>query len=179
MTDSLHQDPAGWDGILDTDEKIIWQGRPDSGFQLTPGMSGTIVFSLFFTGFALFWMIMAAKGGGLMWTFGLIHFSAGLALLFGTTMGPSFVRRRTWYTLTNQRAFIAKDLPIRGRSLKSYPITPDMTITLREGRSQSILFASVRDQYSDDGQSTEIGFEMIADAREVLKMIRAIQKDQI
>ncbi|MDX8354248.1 aspartate carbamoyltransferase catalytic subunit [Cognatiyoonia sp. IB215182] len=178
MSDTSHHDQTGWEGILDHDETIIWQGRPDGGFHLTPGMPFTIIFALFFSGFALFWMIMAARAGGLFWTFGLIHFGVGLALLFGTTMGPSFVRRRTWYTLTNQPAFIAKNLPIAGRSLKSYPITSDMAITLTEGRKQSIYFASKRDRNDDSAGDRKIGFEQISDARDVLKLIRAIQKDK-
>lgn len=178
MTDAKPALDESWDGILDTDETIIWQGRPDGSFAVTPGMISSGVFGLFFTGFAVFWMLMAAQAGGFFWTFGLIHFSVGLALLGGTVLGPSFMRRRTWYTLTNQRAFIAKTRPLVGRSLKSYPITPDTVIELQDGAPSSIMFATQRKRRGKTYRMVPVGFERIDDARHVLQLLRNIQKDQ-
>lgn len=168
----------GWDGILDTDETIIWQGRPDGSFVVTGGMITSGLFGLFFAGFAVFWMVIASQGGGFFWMFGLIHFGAGVALVAGTVLGPSFMRRRTWYTLTNQRAFIAKTRPFAGRSLKSYPINADTVIELRDGAPASIMFASQRKRQGKTHKMVPIGFERIDDARNVLQLLRNIQKDQ-
>ena len=62
--------PAGWEGILDTGETILWQGRPDGKIVLRPANTATFVFGLAFAGFALFWMIMASTAGGFFWAFG-------------------------------------------------------------------------------------------------------------
>ena len=165
-----------WEGLLDKDEQVIWQGRPDASFVATPSMFGVGAFSVFFTSFALFWMIGASQAGGLFWMFGLIHFSAGLAMFVRTVFGPSFVRARTFYTLTRRRAFIAKDLPIFGRSLKSYPINANTTIEFKDGRLPSIIFATETRMGTKGQPSRDIGFERIADGRNVLQLIRDIQR---
>ena len=52
--------PAGWEGILDPGERILWQGRPVPGIVWRPQQMVTFLFGLAFAGFALFWMLMAA-----------------------------------------------------------------------------------------------------------------------
>ena len=54
----------GWDGILDKDEQVIWQGRPDGRIVVRIGNIAGFAFGLFFAGFALFWMIMASRPSG-------------------------------------------------------------------------------------------------------------------
>ena len=74
---------TGWDGILDDDEAIVWQGRPDGKVVFRPGNIIGFLFGLAFAIFALFWMILAASAGGFFWAFGLIHFSVGIGISFG------------------------------------------------------------------------------------------------
>lgn len=168
-----------WEGILDADENIIWQGRPDPGFELRPRQIFPAVFGMFFAGFALLWMIGAAFAGGLFWTFGLLHFSAGLAVIWGAMFYPSFARRRTWYTLTGKRAFIASDMPLVGRRLTSYPINKQTLLDFNDGKPPSVIFASKTVKSDDSSYQREIGFERITDAREVLAKMRAIQNGDI
>ncbi|MEL6684624.1 MAG: aspartate carbamoyltransferase catalytic subunit [Pseudomonadota bacterium] len=171
-------DDQVWKDILDDDEHVVWQGRPDAAFVLTPAMIGTAIFAIFFAGFALFWMIGASFAGGIFWTFGLLHFGAGIALLVGTLAGPSFIRKRTFYSLTNKRAFVAKDLPMKGRTLKSYPITQDTQLEYRENDKSSVYFSTETHKTDDATITKNIGFERINDAREVLRLMRNIQKGQ-
>ncbi len=178
MTSATKEPQDGWDGILDTDEKIIWQGRPDGGFFIKPSMIFLILFGTAFAGFALFWMIMASLAGGYFWMFGLIHFSVGIGIISATVLGGPFIRRRTWYTLTDRRAFIAKTLPLTGRSLKSYPITADTAIEYLDGTLASIMFATKRKRGKNGTYDVPIGFERIEDGKTVLQMMRTIQKAQ-
>lgn len=166
-----------WEGILDPDEQIIWQGRPDGAFVLKPAMIGLAIFGTFFAGFALFWMIAASMAGGIFWMFGLLHFGVGVSLVVGSLMGPSYVRRRTWYTLTDQRAMIAKVFPLKGRSLKSYPITKDTNIEYADDGIPSVFFATEQKRRKGGHYSVPVGFERITDAKAVMQMIRKIQKD--
>lgn len=170
---------AGWEGILDEGEKILWQGRPDGAIRFKPGNLFTFLFGLAFAGFALFWMILASRAGGLFWAFGLIHFAAGLGLSFGTILWDAFRRRHTWYTLTDRRAFIATDLPVKGRALKSYPITDDTVLNYRQGDPATIHF-SREERRGNKGRryTVNIGFERIDDGEKVYGLLRQAQKGQ-
>ncbi len=167
----------GWAGLLDDDETILWQGRPDGRFTFKPSMVPTTIFGLFFSGFALFWMIGASQAGGIFWMFGLLHFGVGLAIVIASLFKTSFVRRRTWYTLTDKRAFIAKKLPMMGRSIRSYPITSRTVIEYKDADFDSILFANEERNSKNGAYNVPIGFEQLADGKPVLQMIRGIQKD--
>ncbi|MCG3269358.1 aspartate carbamoyltransferase catalytic subunit [Yoonia sp. I 8.24] len=169
---------SAWDGILDTDEEILWQGRPNPGFAFRPSMIFTTLFGLAFAAFALFWMVMAASAGGYFWMFGLLHFAVGVGIIAGAVFFPSFKRRRTWYTLTNRRAFIATELPMLGKKLKSYPVTPDTPIEFRDDPIPSVMLASETKRGKNSTYTVPIGFELIHDARKVLTLLRSVQKDQ-
>ena len=169
---------AGWDGLLDDGENILWQGRPDGGFAFKTSMIFLTVFGLFFAGFALFWMTMASMAGGYFWMFGLIHFAVGVGIIAGSILYPSYKRRRTWYTLTNRRAFIATVLPLLGKRLKSYPITEDTQIEFQDNAIPSVMFATETKRGKNSTYTVPIGFENISDARQVLTLLRSVQKDQ-
>ena len=169
-------DRSGWEHILDEGEEILWQGRPSTAFRILPRHVVTFLFGLFFSGFALFWMVAAARDGGFAWTFGLIHFSAGIAVAIGPVWWDDVTRKNTWYTLTDHRAFIATDLPLRGRRLKSYPINPHTQVDFRPDEPASIYFASEYRRSKNGMRRVDIGFEAIADGETVLGLIRDIQK---
>lgn len=135
------------------------------------------IFGLFFAGFALFWMVMAARAGGIFWMFGLIHFSAGVGIVFSATIQGTMKRRGTWYTLTDRRAFIATELPIKRRTLDSYIITPESRLSLRDGTPGSVMFAR-RDRRANKGHSlsVDVGFERIGDADKIYGLMRDIQR---
>ncbi|SMX37736.1 hypothetical protein [Maliponia aquimaris] len=168
--------PPGWDGLLDPGERILWQGRPGTAVRLGGSDIFIMAFGTFFAGFALFWMVMASMAGGLFWLFGAIHFAVGLGILLWPVLGRPFVRRRTWYTLTDRRAFIARDLPLKGKSLKSYPITAENTLTFEDREPGSVIFASEWRRGKNGHYETRIGFHDIAEARAVYSLMRGIQR---
>lgn len=168
----------GWDGILAPGERILWQGRPDTGFHVSGGDLIQGVFGLFFAGFALFWMKMAAQGPGGFWAFGLIHFSVGLWLTAMGFFGSTWRRGHTFYSLSNQRAFIATDNPVTGRKLRSYPISPETRLDyLQNGELETIHFATER-RTGSKGRSYEvkIGFERVEDGEEAYRLLREVQQ---
>ncbi|WP_103763200.1 aspartate carbamoyltransferase catalytic subunit [Roseovarius confluentis] len=167
-----------WEGILDPGEQVLWQGRPDPAITFRAAHAAALVFGLFFAGFALFWMVMAAQAGGLFWMFGLIHFTVGLGIAFGGIFWEPWKRRHTWYTLTDRRAFIARDLPFRGRTLKSYPITDRTRLEFRDGTPGSIMFDHEMRRRKNGHYRVDIGFERIAKAEEVLRLMRQVQERQ-
>ncbi len=166
----------GWEGILDQDEAILWQGQPDGRMTFGARDLAAGLFGLVFAGFALIWMILAAQAGGFFWAFGLIHFSVGVGIGAGGPIWRSYRLRRTWYTLTDRRAFIATDTLTSGRMLATYPITAD-TVLMLEGKDPgSVFFASVTRRINKRDRQVPLGFERIHDARNVMAMMRDIQK---
>ena len=168
--------PSGWEGILDPGEKILWQGGPDPSIVLSPGSVATFLFGLAFAGFALFWMIMASLGGGFFWMFGLLHFGVGVSIASGGIVWPAWRRRHSWYTLTDKRAFIATDMPITGRKLKSYPITTETVLEFDARDPASIYFHSDYKRTKNGSREVRIGFERIAEGKHVYDLMRSVQR---
>ena len=161
--------PAAWQGILDPRERIVWQGRPDQGFSRRGREHpAPPLFALFFAGFAVFWMSMAARSGGPFWMFGLIHFSVGLGRCSGRRCSaPRADVARTWYTLTDRRAFIATDLAFKGRDAQELPDHArhrDQT-TGRTAAPRSISPGRRRRGNKGRSHTVPIGFERIVDGR--------------
>ncbi|MGI9395166.1 MAG: aspartate carbamoyltransferase catalytic subunit [Boseongicola sp.] len=169
------KDQSGWEGILDQNEKILWQGRPDSRLVLSALHLPLVLFGMAFAGFALFWMIIAAFSGGFFWMFGLIHFSVGAGLVVGPPLFSAYRRKQTWYTLTDRRAFIATDLPVTGRKFKSYPIDEDTRLDFVDGDPSSVHFAEAVRRGKNRTYRVPVGFERIENGREVYRLIRKVQ----
>lgn len=166
---------SGWDGILDDGEHILWQGRPDGRVVMKIGNILGFVFGLFFAGFALVWMVLAASAGGLFWMFGLLHFAVGIGMAFGSLFWDAVKRRATWYTLTDRRAFVATDLPLTGKTLESYPIDEDTRLSLTGAHPSSIHFATKVRRGKNRSYEVPIGFERLEDAERVYRLLRSIQ----
>lgn len=165
-----------WDGILQPGETVLWQGQPDGRVRFESRDLPKMIFGLLFAGFALFWMIMASAADGVFWMFGLLHFGVGLSLAAWPTYGVALTNRRTWYTLTNQRAFIATDLPWRRKRLQSYPITADTPLEFEDDSPGSIWFGARYPTGRRGNGKTRAGFERIHDARSVYRHFMNIQR---
>lgn len=176
----MSQPSDPWHGILAEGEHVLWQGWPDGRITLDSGRAaGQVLFGLFFAGFALFWMWEAAQAGGFFWMVGLIHFGAGLLMALWPTLIDAMLRRRSYYTLTNQRAFIGRNLPLLGRRLDSWQITPASPISMTEGTPGSVFFAAGTKQMFMKTTPPPVGFRRIAEMREVYQLITKIQKGQL
>lgn len=176
----MTQDRDPWQGILAEGERILWQGRPDGRIALDGGRDWfRLIFGLFFAGFALMWMIGAAQAGGLFWMVGLIHFGAGMGIALWPTLFDAILRRHSYYTLTSQRTFIGRDLPLLGRRLDSWQITPASPVSVEEGNPGSVWFAAGARQMFMKTAPPAIGFRRISEARAVYQMITQIQKGQL
>ena len=192
MTTAPHRPPAppqGWEDILDPGERILWQGRPEPGLLPVRLPPGQMVMGAIFTGFSLFWMSAAGwivgggdSGGGIggpfrfFPLFGLPFLLIGLYSLFGFIFWRAHVRRHTWYTLTDRRAFIATDLPLRGRRLASYPITGGSVLSLDQGPPDTVIFAQEMRRTRRGLREERIGFERIPDGANVYRLMRDIQR---
>ena len=177
---SLRARDNSWDGILAPGERILWQGQPSTRISPRPGQIGESLFGLFFMGFSVIWMRTAyAIAGGPVWMFGLIFFFIGSYNVFGKYMWQSYERGHTWYTLSDRNAYIAKDSPLGGRSLASYPITPQTALEFAEGPTSAIYFATEPYRVNGRARTAKVGFENLTEGREVYDKMLAIQKGEL
>lgn len=171
--------PAGWEGILHPGERILWQGRPSGKVSFAGLDPRRTLFGMVFFGFALFWTWTALTTDSapipirvIAPMIGLFFVVQGARLSGADRIWQAFVRQRSWYTLTSQRALIATEVFGR-RNLMSWPITPRTVIDFVEGSEQSVLFADTGGRFSG---RRRIGFELIEDGREVLSLMRQVQR---
>ena len=163
----------GWQGILDPDEQILWQGQPDGRFRIEFDSLRESLPGLLMLAFALFWMYQAAQASVFFALFGLFFVVLGLRQLLSPVIWPAYLRSRSWYTLTDRRAIVATDVPFKGRRLTSYPIDRTMPLEYVASDPPSILFGPPTSR-----KETRAGFSYIADADRVMAMMRNIQHSQ-
>ena len=186
--------PPGWEDILDPGETVLWQGRPEAGPAFRPQHPMQVVMGVFFVAFSTFWIKMAFwitggfpdDMGGLIDIFpyfGFLFLGVGLYMAGGFVVWDMLRLRRTTYTLTDRRAFIATDLPLQGRRLRSWPLDEDTRLSLDDGAPGSVWFTwkevkwrSNRSLHSVKSQEVPVGFERIAQARRVYRMMRDITR---
>ncbi|SMY06823.1 hypothetical protein [Flavimaricola marinus] len=179
----------GWEGILDDDETILWQGQPVGGIDWSALIDVQTVFGLFFTGFAMFWVSMTADmtqdiGNApvifkFFPLFGLIFVGIGLNMVIGRHFWSAYQRHRTYYTLTNKAAYIATQV-LGNRKLNRYGFSEMTATTLTDNDPGSVHFAEKQTTYTRrrNGRTTSgtyrspVGFERISDARQVYRLLR-------
>ncbi len=166
---------TGWEGILRPDETVLWQGKPDGSIELDFSSFMTFAIGLGFAGFSIAVMIVGAGMRGFGWQFGFLHLLVGLSMAFGALFKHPMQRRRTWYTLTDRRAIIARNPLFWFKSLDSYLITKDTEIHLFDGALGKVVFGTK--EITDDAGTRDVrfGFERIRDDREVYRIMRDLQ----
>ncbi|WP_444454163.1 aspartate carbamoyltransferase catalytic subunit [Rhodobacter capsulatus] len=164
--------PEGWEGIMVPGERILWRGRPIARVKwLRVGIMAA--FGLAFAGFAVFWMVMAARSGAWFWAFGLIHFSVGLGLAVVSILEERMRLQDTFYTLSDRAAYVASRTLLKGRRLDTYPITAGLELGLRGGDKAGDVVFGTRSSWTISGlRAVEVGFLDITGAPEVFAILR-------
>lgn len=111
--------------ILNQNEKVIWEGRP----QFVPYMAALfpmIIFGLIWTGISSFFLygtITNAQGNNIVWSvvavISLFVF-IGLYLLIGNTIVTLLLYKRIWYVITDKRIIFQKGLIGRDFDIVDY-----------------------------------------------------------
>ena len=130
---------GSWDGILGEGEEIEWQGAPVQGLRWELGRRETLA-------------AIAATAGGITlfaFTLGSANDTLGNAALVFLVWGviaavvyharSFWNRRRTFYTLTNKRAFIAT-WHFGVQTLRAYPIATMRPLRLVDTRAGHVFF---------------------------------------
>jgi hypothetical protein len=178
---------------LTRDETLVWLGQPLSSRYARMSIP-LVIMGVFFTGFSVFWILMAgggvwaaqgaaggAPGGGILaGLFGCFPLCGVPFLLIGLGMiaSPWWMRRaarRTCYALTNRRAIIWEPSLLGMRQVRSYTASGlgSLSRLERADGSGDLVFEEFRTRDSEGGtHTTRRGFLAIANVREVEELLR-------
>jgi hypothetical protein len=178
-----------WNGILGPDEEILWQGQPRSTIDWSGLLNPITLMGVFFTGFSLFWIAMAISltaGSGAPFPFnvfplfGLPFLAIGLWMMGGRLVLDAWLRGHTWYTLTNQTAFVARNALGR-KTLESWPIADMDRIVWEDGSPGSVIFhmkhSSMPVSRRNATRIRFLGFHQIDEAQQVYGLMRRARRE--
>ena len=173
-------DSNRWEDYLDADEKLLWQGAPATGLRFSGKGAVMSVFGVFFFGFSVFWITMAATMANtgsafdfLFPLFGLPFVAVGFWLVIGHWFFDAYKRKKSRYALTNKRAIIARS--VFGRKLESYEITENSPVSLVQGTFDTVNFAHRKVQSKNGVQTVDIGFRFITEGLSVFNLLKSIK----
>ena len=140
-------------------EFVVWQGRPEKGNLFMPTDLFILFFSIFWLGFALF---------------GAPFVLIGLYLLFGRVIQKIWMRKRTFYVVTNRRILVKagnKLNIVNGWDL------PPMEIKFHNNGNGTIWFPE--SYYTSRGSriSSRVTIENVADVARVQAAIEQMEKE--
>ena len=165
------------EAILDSDERIIWNGHSDgtvvwSAQAVKKALSGGILIAcllLWLYFFSFVPLSNSSLGNIFLFMFVsfiiLINLIFGIFSIFGPAFWPAYRRKRSFYILTNKRAIIMTDIPLLGKTVKSYPIAGE-TILEHDGEDPGSIYFSVE----------KAGFVRIPHAAQVYDLMRSLQR---
>lgn len=171
---------------IDSDESLLWVGKPKQGLVLKGSDGFMIPFSLMWGGFAVFWEYTAIKGGAplLFALWGLPFVFIGLYMIFGRFFFDSARRDNTIYGITQNRIIIKTG--VFKKSIKSLNIQTISDVTLNEkGNGSGTIILGPEPGFSGMFRGTgwpganktmAPSLEMIPDVRKVYRTITDLQR---
>ncbi|BDS13433.1 hypothetical protein [Aureispira anguillae] len=125
---------------LNEKEQLIWAGRPKQKIIFEAADGCLIPFSLIWGGFAIFWEIMAitTNAGILLILFGIPFVLIGLYGIFGRFIHKSWVRKRTFYGVTEQRIIVVRNNRVYSTNLSQIS---DIQVNEDKDGSGTLIFA--------------------------------------
>ncbi len=130
-------------GCLMAGESVLWRGKPGQGHVFTAYDLYLVPFSLMWGGFALYWelAVIAADGPFFMKLWGIPFVLVGLYMIAGRFFVQQYMRKRTYYAITNYRV-----MQFRGNKLTSLNrnTIPEIHMTMHRDGSGTIVFDRYR-----------------------------------
>jgi hypothetical protein len=167
--------------LLDSDERLLWTGRPRQGFFVRAADAFAIPFSVFWTGFAVIWMVLALKANNGFAVIGVPLLLIGLYMMVGRFFVDSWQRARTWYGITNHRVLIVSLFFRRNVKSLNLRTLSAVTMTERADGIGSITFGPIPPSWPYRGaqvpgmSNLAPRFDNIPQARAVFDQIRRLQ----
>lgn len=178
---------------LSREEKLLWTGRPRGGMRLRAADGFLIPFSLIWTGFPAFLIVMAVLGAReqpaslIVAVIAIPFLLVGFYFVIGRFVLDAKRREKTSYGLTDQRIVIVSGILSRkAKSLNLRTLT-DVSLTEKRGGSGHISFGPTNPMFAWCGGSggwwpgmewfTPASFEMLDGARQVYDRIVKAQRN--
>ena len=175
--DGADHAPPGWENFLTAGETILWQGRPNPGVILRGTSLIMIVAGAIFLLFPAIILLASEdtiSGHSAVVAFPFVAF--GLTAVFVVPQFGAYLRRNSWYALTDRRAVIAARL-FRQRSLDSYTVEQWTHLVLKNTRPPSVHFRSEQTRTGNSTRYRNIGFHYIEEAEHVHTMMQRLRDD--
>lgn len=138
-------------------ERLLWAGQPDPNVVFAPGDGFLVPFSIFWSGFAVFWTAGAALSGvpPFFVVAGVPFVVIGLYMAFGRFTYKRWLKNRTVYGVTDRRAIVV----VRGRSVQHVPLdtVPVSTRHSRNGSHVSVTFGDILNSNALENTGLDIG----------------------
>lgn len=158
---------------LTTDEYVVWKGKPAKGSVFSKADILMIPFSLMWGGFAIFWelSVLAMDAPLLFKLWGIPFVLVGLYLIFGRFIWQQYIRKRTFYAVTNKRV-----LRLRGNRVDfvSCGRCSEMQTTMNKNGTGTICFGPQMYPYYGSHRmrgAMPFALENISDVNQVFQII--------
>ena len=168
--------PTGWEDIFEPGEVLLWQGRPDPAIVWQKRHILPVMLAISVAILGVIWIFFTPLGNGYTVVMGVVLLLLAAFLGIAPPVMSAMVRKATWYSLSNRRAFIAMHRPQVGRKLATYVIEPDFEIKYDGNDPATILFAIETRQPGNASYLAKISFDRISDGQHVYGLMRAIQE---
>lgn len=158
-------------------ERLLWSGMPRQGLRLRQSDIFMVPFSLMWGGFAFFWEgAVTTKGAPFFFSlWGMPFVLIGIYIIVGRFFVDSYLRKRTFYGVTDQRVVIVS-AGFKGREVKSLSLQGLSEINLKEGADHggNITFGPSNSFYQDSARVWPGSKRMAAPAFELLDEVRRV-----
>lgn len=169
-------------------ERIIWQGQPKQGFRLAPQDAFVVPFAAFWLFVVLMISLLAFTGemqevDPLAFFIMPIFLAIGLYMLFGRFLVDRAARRRTFYYLTTERAFIETGLWRPSRRSVNLAAAPEIRFLGRRNGRGTVQFGSpsmfgmMPPSWPGANQFLPPAFDDIEDAERVYSLALKAQRE--
>jgi hypothetical protein len=167
-------------------ERLLWAGRPVQGVVFRKADLMMVPFSLLWGGFAIFWEYSAwsSEAPPFFLLFGLPFVLIGIYLIFGRFFVNAYVRRHTYYAVSDERVLIMQEA--FGKNIKSLDLKTISDVSLSQrGIDGGAIFFGPTTPFSGwsntswPGASRSIvpNFDLDSGARNVYEIIRGAKRD--
>lgn len=161
---------------LQPGERLLWSGQPKRGILFRSSDLFLIPFSLLWCGFAVFWeaSVIRMDGPFIMKLWGIPFVCVGAYLVVGRFFAEAFIRSRTHYALTNERALIHRGGFRTTNTSVDLFTTPEINLQVKKDGTGRVVFgrAGAFDQlFNSQRNAAPAAFDLIPDAQAVYDIV--------
>ena len=160
---------------LDSDEYIVWSGKPEKGMVFSGADGIVLIFGIMWLSFSVFWEGTAILSGAPFFflLFGIPFILFGVFFLFGGVFRKAAARGRTFYAVTNKKLIVQT-----GRNIKMYTgqDLPPMQIKFHRNGNGSIIFSEYIYTHRGRAHTILCSLENLADVNQAQRAISMLQQ---